>query len=338
MNETELNEVYDAHSVEKNESVTEDTSSNIETQFIDDSNSRAFELLNLKTKIKDIQSLSDNIKKGSTQWLSDTNDDEIENLIDAKLETLTEAEISALTNEDIDNLLTFDDIEVKFSIDFHGHKNEELKFKRDFLIYRKKSNIAIAEFDKEMEKISAEIAECQEEFNDIVSKYQNINNLIRSTIAERIENAQTDDHKKLYMDIRDNFEYSFTLDNFKEYVSSYKLKNIVSDFVIYKRSMKILNKYKKMMTKMKIKDDITKFTNIEKKIIGDEYSGRSNIVMFAMMHFIASQSNNDNVFVFGLFVTQFIVNMKNFIFDKFDDENDKETFISALKDVIDIIG
>ena len=102
--------------------------------------------------------------------------------------------------------------------------------------------------------------------------------------------------------------------------------------------MDIYKRYVKVMKRMKVREDLSKFAYVEKKFIGDEYAQRSNIFMFSIMHFISSHYKDEDLSAFGLFVTQFIINMKNLVLNKFEDENEKDLFIASIKEVIDIIG
>lgn len=341
-NETEVNEISTGYvELVSEEPLDENKNEEIEVpdilqdEFVNDENVKTVSMLNLKSKLNDVTMLADDLKKQNNKLLSNNEDDA--DFIDSRLEGITEEDIKTMSNDDIEKFFSSDDTVVTFNIPFDNH-DHEMRFKRDFLIYRVQSNEAIRNLDNEVAKIQEEIAESQAEFDEIVNSYGNMNNWIRTTIEDKINNADTEDKKELYCKIRDNFECSFTLANLKEYLQSYKGRFIIPDFGIEKKSMDIYKRYCKVMTRMKVREDLSKFVDIERKFIGEEYAKRPNILMFSMMHLISSHYKDEELSAFGLFVTQFIINTKNLILNKFEDENEKETFINSIKEVIDIIG
>lgn len=318
----------------KQESAPNNVSNILPDEFVNDENVDALSMLNLKSKLNDVTSLADELKKNNNKLLSDN---EEADFIDSKLEGVTEEDLKAMSDSEIDSFFTSDDVTVQFRIDFENPQQEK-NFKRDFLIYRVQSNKALSDLDNEIAKIKDEIAASQKEFDEIIDSYGNVNNWIRTTIDDKLNSTDDEKKKALYMDIRDNFEYAFNLNNVKEYLNTHRGKCVIPDYGIEKKSMDIYKRYVKVMKRMKVREDLSKFADVEKKFIGDEYAQRSNIFMFSIMHFISSHYRDEDLSAFGLFVTQFIINMKNLVLNKFEDENEKELFISSIKEVIDIIG
>lgn len=305
--------------------------------FIDDDNISSFKLLNLKSQMKDIESVTNNLKNQASQFVKSSNDD-LDAQIDAMLESLTEDEIKEMGAEELNNALTLEDgTEITFTIPFETEESA-INFKKDYLIFRKKINEETKKFDEEMAKINAEIAESQEEFDELCKTFGNINNLIKHTIKTKMEETDDEHKKELYQSLLNAFEEALTLDGLKEYLRSYKGKRILGDFKFPKSSMAIYRRYKKVIDILKVKTDLKDFGNFEKVTLGEDYDKRPNIIMFSMMHYIASKANKGFDRAFGLFITQFTVNAKNLIYKKFDDEDEKNTFVNSLKEIIDIIG
>ena len=47
-------------------------------------------------------------------------------------------------------------------------------------------------------------------------------------------------------------------------------------------------------------------------------------------------TTKDNI-VNGMFLSQFCVNLKNLVYDKFETEDDKNTFVTAMCDILDMV-
>ena len=330
---------YEVNMDSEVETSTEDTETPFidDESFIDDDNISSFKLLNLKSQMKDIESVTNNLKSQASQFIKSSNED-LDAQIDAMLESLTEDEIKEMDAEELNNALTLEDgTEITFNIPFENEESA-INFKKDYLIFRKKINEDTKKFDEEMARINAEIAESQEEFDEVCKTFGNINNLIKHTLKTKMEETDDEHKKELYQSLLDAFNEALTLDGLKEYLKSYKGKYVLSDFKFPKSSMAIYRKYKKVNDALKVKRDLKDFGNFEKVTLGEDYDKRPNIIMFSLMHYIASKANKGFDRAFGLFITQFTVNAKNLIYNKFDDEAEKDIFVNSLKEIIDIIG
>jgi len=56
------------------------------------------------------------------------------------------------------------------------------------------------------------------------------------------------------------------------------------------------------------------------------------------MYYISTFANKEVDRTIGLFLTQLTINLKNLIYNKFEDETTKETFSNNIKSVIEMIG
>ena len=306
--------------------------------FVNNNNVDEFKLMGLKSRVDDISSMMENVSNQRNSLIA--SDEEVKcDTLDKILLDMTEEEIKALSEEKLDELLIDDDGEpIHFVIDFKDEPDKFIEFKKDFLVFRKMTNESIDKFNEELEQANAEIAESQEEFNKLVNSYGNMSNLIRHTLEERLENAETDEKKELVKKLLDAFNNAETLDNIKKYCSSPSGNSIIGDYKNDKKSHYIYRRYMKVIQPLDIKTDLTKFTKLEERFLPEEYHGRDNIFMFAVIHYVASWLNKDYTKIDGLFLTQFTINLKNLYYDKFNTEEDRQRFIDSIIEVIKIIG
>lgn len=349
LNETEIEAVETEYDEEiESEDVFEPTENEDELLkygvdgLVNEENASAFKFLNLKSQLTDISKLSDQLKERSNYFINSTEaeDDELEAMdeyIENAIDKITEDEIKEMSDSDIDDFLTYNGTPLTFTLDFDDEEKYRT-FKRDYLLFRKRTHDAIKSFDVEIEKINNEISKSQAEFDEICNKYSNITNLVIETLKNKYETEENEEKKDLYKKLLDALDYALNLNNLKEYLRSYRGRKILSDFKFPKSSMEIYRKYKKVNDSLNVKIDLKNYPDLESKVLGEEYNKRPNIILFSMMHFIASQYNKDIDKSFGVFINQFTVNLRNLWYDKFDNEEEKAILINAFKEIIDIIG
>lgn len=320
---------------DQNEEMTTNAISSADSEFVNEDNINEFKLLSLKSKVNDINSIMDGITNEQKKLLSDNEEfDPIDNI----LKNFTEEQIKGMSYDFINEILVDEDgSPIEFTIDFNGDVDKLNQFKKEFLILRKQSLTYFERFDKELADINKEIAESQEEFDKLVNEFGNISNLIRRRLEDRLETADTDRKKELFTKLLVSFNNGLDLDNVKAYCKSYKGKNILSDFRFEKNSQYVYRRYLKVAKALDIKTDLTSFANLEKRFLDGKYCERNNLFVFAIIHFISSWHNKDYTKADGLFITQFTINLKNLYYNKFDTEEDKETFINNIKEVINLI-
>ena len=304
------------------------------TDFVNEDNYEAFKLLNMKSKVNDVQRLSDDLKTKVNEVISD--DDIAGDHIDKCIENLTESDINELTDEQLNDMFTIDGTPIEFAFDLKTEE-DRLKFMRDYLIYRRQTIDSCASLDAEIEKMQKEMAENQEELNKLSDLYGNVSGLIKETLKTKIEEAPDEDAKNLYTKLLDNFNYALTLENVKAYLKTYKGKSVMGDYLNDKKSMYIYRSYKRVCKELQIETDITNFRGLEYKFFGPDFTRYNNIFIFAVLHYVSSQKKYIADKSFGLFLTQLVINLKNLFLDKFDSEEDKEVFTSAIRDIVRII-
>jgi hypothetical protein len=301
--------------------------------LITDENADEFKMLNLLSKKNDMKTMMDGLRKEQNKLIKDVDKAEI---IDERLSSLTLDEIEKLTDEQIEEIYTIDGEPFELTISFDS-KSKETEFKKDFLVFMKKSSDTMEQFDKEMEKIEKEIAENQEEFDRVVSTFGNMSNLIRSKLVEKRDTATDESKKELYTELIREYDYGFTLENVKEFYSNKnRARNVLGDYKNDKRSTYLYRRYMKVMSALRVKTDLAQFAGLENKFLSEDHQKHPNIFMFAIISMVASWKN-ENLKNKGLFLTQFAINIKNLYYNNFDKEEDRAKFISNIIEVMDLI-
>lgn len=304
------------------------------SDFINEDNEKAFKFFNMQSRINDIKKISNDIKD-KTHEIIPVEDDL--DFFDELVMKYSDGEIEKLTNDEIDNIYSNEEHPIELVFDL-SNIDDEYDFKRDFMEFRRKSIISIKALDEETEKLNTELAKSQEELDNIIETYGDMDNLILNTLNKRLDVAKSEDQKKVINDLIKYFNYAFTLDNIKTFIKSYKGRNIIGYYKNDKESRSIYRKYRKMCDIYSINTDLSKFGGLEENIIGKEYNNRPNIVLFTIMYYVSTFYNKNNDKTVGLFLTQFVINLKNLIYDKFSTPEKKEEFMNNIKSIIEIIG
>lgn len=304
-------------------------------EIFDDESVKALSVLNKKAQATELSETVKKIRDREDSFLPDDVADEFSDSLDAWCETHTIEDIDALTKEGLKEIFTHGDDEIEFSLDFKN-EDESIKFKKDYLKYRKESYDAIVKFDKEIEKLEEEYKEAEKELDSYIKQFGSINGLIRSRLVHMIENS-ADENKEKFEKYLEYYDYGFSLENIKQYARSFRGKNIYSDYKFDKNSHKIYNKYLKVCETLKITTDLTKYPDLEERCLEGDYSHTPNLFLFSIIHYIASLYNKTDELYYGLFLSQLSINVKNLLFDKFDNDEDKHEFIKNVVEILDIL-
>lgn len=316
----------------------------------DDEMIKNLELFKHQTELKDMEKLSAAINNKVNEPLLKTTGDLFEQVVeylDVLLDDYTIDQLNELTPEEVEKIYTLDaksenENAEPITIDVDTPEGvTDFEMKRDYLVFRKESNDANKEIAESMKELRASLDEYQEEMKTLNEEFGSIESYIIETLNKKIEaNVDSPDRIELYTKIRDAYEDGYTLNRLIEYVKSYRGKNILADFLQHERSMKIYNRYIKMNKKLGLNQDITRFSGLETYIYdAEELKGvRMNIFVFALIHYIADQKYDEIDKIFGVFVSQVIVNIKNVFYNNFPDGDSKFKFIEAVKNIIQIIG
>lgn len=303
------------------------------SEFVTNDNARAFELFNMKARANDIRRITEDIASKTKEYVNDEELDEFDKIA----MRFKEGEIKKLTDKEVEEVYANNGNPITLNFELNSHK-DTIEFKRDFLEFRRQSIESTAALDAEIAKLDAIFEESQSELDEIINKYGNMNNLIRTSLEDKLKDAQNDSQKELITKLLNNFDYAFSLENIKEFAKSYKGRSIIGFYRNNKDSEKIYNKYRRTCAMYKVKTDLAKFGGLEEKFIGLEYNKRPNIFLFTIMYYVSTFANKTEDKTTGLFLTQFTINLKDLIYDKFEDPKNKEIFVNNIKEVIDIIG
>ena len=250
---------------------------------------------------------------------------------------MTPEQISKLTNDEVREIYTYNGEEIGLNIPFDNEK-DRINFLRDFLKLRKEGDIILEKCNKELEQIDAEIAANQEEFNKVVGEFQDMNKLILHTLEDKRDKAETDEKRELYNGLITAYTNGFSLDNVKEYFSNRnKVRNILSEYRSDKKAGYIHRRYMKVCKSLEIKQSLTEFVGIERKFLPPGYNRHPNIFMFSVISMISSYWGKPYDKALGVFITQFAVNMKNLILDKFSTMEEKCDFVDNIVAIMDMI-
>lgn len=311
---------------------TVENAMDLRDSIVTDDNIKEFELLNLVAKKKDIASMVETIRSEQRKFISDG---DLADKIDACLENLSVEDVENLTFDEVKEIFNVDgedkDMNVKVSDD-----NADLKFKKDYLIFAKKSADTMTRFDEELEKIEAEMEENRKELDRVISEFGNMSNLIRAKLVDKINTAEDDHKKDLYERLLYAFDCAMTFDNVKKFYSAFRKRQVVGDYKNDKTSNYIARRYKRVLEAYGIRFDLTKFGNLEKLYLPEEYHKRPNIFLFSIIKMVSSWNIEDVDRVNGLFLTQFNTNIQNLFYNKFDSEETKANFIKNIIEVIDM--
>lgn len=321
---------------------SEVTSSNNDELFTED-DKKAIRYLNMGAQISDIHSMIDAFKENDKAMMGmltgkshdDFNPDEFSEYLEKALESFSSEDIKKMSDDQINQLYSFNGQTVDVDLDISPQKMVE--FKRDYLVFRKRYEEETVLFNEEIAKIEAEINESREEFDAVVNKYSNVSAILEERLLTAYENATDPDKKYEYGEMYKYLRYAYNLDILKDFMRSYRGKDVLPAYHDEKQSNKVFDRYKAVCQRLGVKSELNKFPGLEAKFLGEEYNERENIFLFSVMYLISTWYSKpiNNKFA-TLFISQFNINIKNLVYDKFASEKEKDDFIGNIKEVINI--
>lgn len=324
-----------------NEEVEEFQSSQVETSEeddvdVDDSFLREEDMTTLKylqrnAQINDINRMIDAVKSRCDGILNDDND-EIGIYLDEIASKYTEDEIKAMSDEEITNIYTYNGEPIGVSLEGVNEND----FKRDYLILRKQSKEATEKFDAEIERLNAEIAESQEEFNKAISQFGSVSNLVSTRLDECIADAKTVEEKERFLSYRIAFDNAFNLDNVIEFAKSPRGKAIYGTYRDDKKAQSIYKRYIKVCNIIRNNNDLTRYYGLEAKFLGEDYNTRPNVFLFTVISLVASWYNKPINKTDVVFLSQFNINIRNLYYNNFETKEIEQEFISNIKKVVEV--
>lgn len=305
------------------------------SNIITSENIDAFKVLNMKSQMNDLQKLAADVKE-KQQSMARTDGDI--DFIDERIKEWTIEDLKKMNDDEITKICTSDD--GTLFLDDLGDKSKNAEFRRDYLVFRKETNDALASIDAELEKLNEAYAEYEKEMGDITSQFGDITAYLKKTLHEKAEAATTEESKQRYNDMIMMIDKALTLENVIEYyLNDYHARTAVTNVKAPKKGKVTIKRYEKVIKDVSCKTDFRRYGGIELRYLPDKYKATyPNAFMYSIVNYIASWHNNDDNTLNGLFLAQFSINLKNLIHDKFTTPEEKETFINAICKVIDLVG
>jgi len=286
-------------------------------------------ILGMKSKLNDINQMRNKLI-GQEHMVIDN--DEVLNILEERIKNMTTFQIKNLSSKQIEDIYTINNEKIELVIEMDSEERK-ISFMRDFLLFKKNSSVALKQMDKSIETLETELKKGDEEFNKIINEYDDIQTLIKTRLVDAINNSTNEDMRKRNTQILDSFNDALTLNEIFEHYKTQKVLNTVHDYKM--RSDSIYTKYVRTCKHLGIKSDITIFNNLEIKFLPEKYHKIPNLFLFSVIKYFAYKKNC-NKHIDGIFLSQFLVNVKNLFCDKFKDINEKQTFIESIMKVLDL--
>lgn len=301
--------------------------------IINNENIDDFKLLNMAAQIRDFKKLAAEIKE-KKEKTSIEGDEYLDDIIDK----MTLEEIKSMDYaKAIEICKPPEGVEDIFGGAFDS-KLKEGQFKKDYLIFRKETNIALAGIDEETAKFEAEMAEYEEDMKRLSSDYGDVTGYVRKTLTDRLETAETEEQKENIRTMITMMDYAMSLENVIEFYSNSYRARVAIPNVIGPRKTTTIKNYEKVLADISCRTDFRKFGGIEKRFLPDEYKDvHENAFICAIINYVASWYKNEDNKMNGVFLAQFSINLKNLIYDRFATDKDKEEFIASVCKVIDLV-
>lgn len=309
-----------------------------ENAIITEDNIDTFKLLNLQSQRSDLKRLADDTLAKQKEFANMFSDTEVDvDFIDERIANFTVDDINKLSDDEINNICISPDTgEGVLELD---DANRTTELRRDYLIFRKETNDALAGIDAEMEKLNAAYAEYEEDIAKINASYGDITEYLKHTLEEKANNATSEESAQRFRDMIKTIDLAMSLDNMVEYYSKpYNARCAVTNIKSPNKGPKTIKNYEKVISEVSCKTDFRRYGNIQEKFLPDGYNNRyPDVFMYSLINYIASWAKNEDNVLNGLFLAQFSINLKNLVYNKFSKEEDKQTFISSICKVIDLV-
>lgn len=300
-----------------------------------------FTALHTKSQINDLVNLCKDIKNAQTQYdamcgnIDDS--DDVTAFIDKQIESLSVDDIKSMNGADLIKLCTMENGKLSIGGLF---SDDDIDGIREYIVFRKETNNSISELNGEISKLEKYYDEYNAEIKDAVSSCGDMTGHIKETINKRIENATTEEAKQRYYDMLKMLDYGLNLENVIEYYSNpYRARTAIVNVKAPKAGKQVIKHYEHVITQVSCKTDFRRFGGIEPNRLPEPYNTKPvDSFMYSIVNYIASWWKNEDNTLNGLFLAQFSINLKNLVYNKFSNDEDKQTFINAICKVLDLVA
>lgn len=316
---------------------TKETALPVSDDFITEDNVDTIKLLNMASQLNDMKALAQSIKNKANKPLDSVDATSISDIIDSKVANLTVKDVEAMSDEDVYKIYTDENGKLYDFLALDDPK-DDVSFKRDFLILRIECLASLSSLDASIASLEESMAEYEDEIKELINKFGNMSGYIKYYLTDKMDNATTDKEKDKYNRMIIAMDESLTLSNVKRFYSNDMNRvNLIPNFVMVKKTANVQKKYETVRTRIRSRTNLFDFGDIEKRYLPEKYHVRNNLFVFSIINMVASWIKQEDNLSNGLFLSQFCVNMKNLVYDKFDSEEEKETFVTAACEVLDMV-
>jgi len=290
----------------------------------------AFHLLGMKQHVDDMRDMREEIIGKQVNVL---NNDEMSDHLDRAISRLTVKQIKLLTPYDIDLIYTMNGEPIVLDIEMEND-HRAFEFKRDFLIYKKESSIAVAQIDESLVMMESEMAKNESELNNLLTQFGDLSAFIRQKLVTDFDNADTEESKNKFKCSIESFDDALHLNTLFNHYTKFSTMNTIRDYSSHAERM--YEKYMKTMKKLNIKIDLTRFDGLELKHLPEKYHQYPNLFLFAVIKYFAYRTDSATRLTDGIFLTQFTVYLKSLFSDNFTNIETKDVFIKSIQRVLDL--
>lgn len=295
------------------------------TSFLGSDTTKILKMVNLNDQLKDLEKSKDFINESRNKLMTKEENDIVDVIIENKsleeIEKMAEKEVlKAFDNEfDEDKTLSNED-------------KKDANMKREFIIYCKKSKDTFDKIDEESAKLNEEYKALVKEFNEEIDA-QNLDQLLLDNLQKRYDEEKNEVNKKKLENIIDSLNNAINLNNIKRYMIGRNTKNIVRDFTDDKTSQSIYKKYLSAMKSLNLTTDLSKFADLEKKFLPEEYHDKNNFFIYTIIRYISYKKDSVNRITDGVFISQLSINLKDLYRGNMREER-KELFLENIKHIL----
>lgn len=294
----------------------------------------AIKYLNVDKTIRSLKERMADVNETTNGIIKNAEDGD---MLDAAIKDFTVEQIKAMDPITLHRIYTVEETDQPIDLDISVDGSDYVDFMRDYLVLRKETMEANEKFDAEIAKLEAEITEHQEEFDKAIKDFSNISNVVIDRMRTLAEESEDENTREMAKSILKAIDDALNLDTLKAFVKSYKHGNdTLRLFRGHKESMDTYNKCLAVSKKLGFDKDFVVFSGLENHYLPEQYHKRPNMFVFTIMHMVSTwKGKYDTDPYYGLLLTQLYVNLKDLYSDRFDTEEQKNTFLTAIMDVLD---
>lgn len=259
--------------------------------------------------------------------ITDKDGADISDILIERAGNLSSEDIRKISDEHLDKI--YEDIEVNLDMS----NKDKGDFRRDFLLYVIESEKMLKSIDAELLKFEEHIAHSEDELEELFGGFNNINDYIKKSIDERLLTAEGADRERLLL-IKSTYEEIYKLDKIYDHYAALDLYNTISELKSDSRALTVYGRYKKSMTKLGIRTDLTNFNNFEKRFLPEKYHAMNNMLLFSIIKYYGFKKDLNRI-TDGIFLAELAVVLKS-LYSNTLSEQERTDFTNAAMRLLDL--